>query len=771
MKLKQLIIVFLSLCTGFSRAQVNLTQSLSACYALNGNASEPVNSLTGTLSAAVTATVDRFSNANSALYFSGSSSSYVELPNSALLKPNSITFSGWVKTNALTSQYIAFAHNGCSGFFEGYAFAIHNPGTGYRFHLVKSNTCSSSAQIALNSNQLVATQTWYHVGFYAGPDSLKIYVNGSLDVSLAYASTLSYASTAKVYLGGTNLSTNLPFNGTLDNVRFYNRKLTNAEMQQLYTLDPSCTGPAAPYAAFSVSSPTVCTAKTLTLTDQSNNTPTAWNWQTPGASTSSFSTSNPTLSFPNPGTYTISLVSSNTVGVSNTATQVITVLASPTLAVSNSVVCIGQNATLTASGASSYSWNTGQTGPTLVVGPGINSSYTVVGTGTNMCTTSSQINMTVVPLPTVSISGSTIVCPGQSTTFTANGAQTYTWNTGFVGSQLSVTPLAPGGYTVTGTDVNGCVNSTARSVSIHVLPSLSVSGNGTVCEGSPTSLLAGGSAISFTWSNGVVGNLVTVSPTISTIYTVTGMGVNGCLNTATQLVFVNSLPSILINANNTSVCQGDGVILTASGASTYSWSGAVVNNTMFYPSTSATYSVSGTGTNGCKNTATIQIVVQPLPTVNIVSSPSAPVCSGETVTLTASGANIYSWSTGSVTPFAVVAPSVTTQYQVTGTDANGCDATAVFTQTVNTCLGISTVRAESDFYIFPNPTKGKVYLQSTRGTVKRFELTNNLGAVILTGETNPSVNTSIDLSNYPNGIYFIKTETQGAAKSTKIIKE
>lgn len=199
--------------------------------------------------------------------------------------------------------------------------------------------------------------------------------------------------------------TNLPFNGTLDNVRFYNRKLTNTEMQQLYTLDPSCTGPAAPYAAFSVSSPTVCTAKTLTLTDQSNNTPTAWNWQTPGASTSSFSTSNPTLSFPNPGIYTISLVSSNTVGVSNTATQVITVLASPTLAVSNSVVCIGQNATLTASGASSYSWNTGQTGPTLVVGPGINSSYTVVGTGTNMCTTSSQINMTVVPLPTVSISG------------------------------------------------------------------------------------------------------------------------------------------------------------------------------------------------------------------------------------------------------------------------------------------------------------------------------------------------------------------------------
>lgn len=336
---------------------------------------------------------------------------------------------------------------------------------------------------------------------------------------------------------------------------------------------------------------------------------------------------------------------------------------------------------------------------------------------------------------------------------------------------MSVTPLAPGGYTVTGTDVNGCVNSTARSVSIHVLPSLSVSGNGTVCEGSPTSLLAGGSAISFTWSNGVVGNLVTVSPTISTIYTVTGMGVNGCLNTATQLVFVNTLPSILINANNTSVCQGDGVILTASGASTYSWSGAVVNNTMFYPSTSATYSVSGTGTNGCKNTATIQIVVQPLPTVNIVSSPSAPVCSGETVTLTASGANIYSWSTGSVTPFAVVAPSVTTQYQVTGTDANGCDATAVFTQTVNTCLGISAVRAESDFYIFPNPTKGKVYLQSTTGTVKRFELTNNLGAVILTGETNPSVNTSIDLSNYPNGIYFIKTETQGAAKSTKIIKE
>lgn len=771
MTFKQLILVFLSLGAGFSSAQVNLTQSLSACYALNGNATEPINSLTGTLSAAVTATVDRFSNANSALYFNGSSSSYVELPNSALLKPNSISFSGWVKTNALTSQYIAFAHNGCSGYFEGYAFAIHNPSTGYRFHLVKSNACNGSTQIALNSNQLVSAQTWYHVGFYAGPDSLKIYVNGILDASLAYVSALSYTSTAKVYLGGTNLSTNLPFNGTLDNVRFYNRKLNNAEMQQLYTLDPSCSGPAAPYAAFAVSSPTVCTAKTLTLTDQSNNSPTAWNWQTPGASTASFATNSGTLSFPNPGTYTISLVSSNTVGVSNTATQVITVLASPTLAVTNSVVCIGQNATLTASGASSYSWNTGQTGPTLVVGPGINSSYTVVGTGTNVCTTSSQINMTVVPLPTVSISGSTIVCPGQTTTFTANGAQTYTWNTGFVGSQLGVTPLAPGSYTVTGTNANGCVNSAVRSVSLHVLPTISVSGSGTVCEGSPTSLLASGSAISFTWSNGLVGNLVTVSPTVSTIYTVTGMGVNGCLNSATQLVFVNSLPSVLINVSNTLVCQGDGVVLTASGASTYSWSGAVVNNTMFYPSTTASYSVTGTGTNGCKNTATVQIIIQPLPTVSIVSNPSGPVCSGESVTLTASGANVYSWSTGSVTPFAVVAPSVTTQYQVTGTDANGCDATAAFTQTINTCLSILNLKPDSDLRVYPNPTKGKVQLVNTSGVVKRFELTSSLGVVMLHGETSSSASTSIDLSNYPNGIYFIKTETPGSTGIIKIIKE
>jgi hypothetical protein len=219
----------------------NLTSSLSACYALNGNGSEPINNLTGTLSA-ITNTVDRFNNPNSASFFNGTTSSFISLPNNSLLKATSVSFSGWIKLNALNSQIIVFAHNGCVSFHEGYQLALASVGPGNsRFQIAKANnSCSFGGQAFFNGATPIVQSTWYHVGFYIGSDSLKLYVNGVLDGTMANPNPITYNPLSNVYLGGTNIAFNLPFVGTLDNVRFYNRKLTGTEFNLLYLTDPAC---------------------------------------------------------------------------------------------------------------------------------------------------------------------------------------------------------------------------------------------------------------------------------------------------------------------------------------------------------------------------------------------------------------------------------------------------------------------------------------------------------------------------------------------------
>lgn len=329
--------IYLSLCLLFNIlafSQASLSTSLTACYALDANANDPISSLTGTLSA-VTPTVNRFSQPNTAMAFNGTTTSFIQLPNNSLLKSNAVSFSGWAKTNSLNTpyQYIVFTTNGCFSYYEGYEMAFQNVSTNaYRLQVAKSNSsCSPSGQIVLMSNTTTLTaNSWIHVGFYAGPDSLKIYVNGVLDGAMANSNPLTYAATTNVYLGGTNQSTNQPLNGALDNVRFYNRKLSNAEFNQLYTLDPICQPQ--PVASFSMSANNVCVNQPVSLISTSTNSPSTFSWQMAGGTPSVSAVANPTVSYVNAGTYTISLVASNAFGSSAPVSQII-----------NVATCIGVN--------------------------------------------------------------------------------------------------------------------------------------------------------------------------------------------------------------------------------------------------------------------------------------------------------------------------------------------------------------------------------------------------------------------------------------------
>lgn len=121
---------------------------------------------------------------------------------------------------------------------------------------------------------------------------------------------------------------------------------------------------------------------------------------------------------------------------------------------SSSTICAGNSVTLTASGVSSYSWNTGATTSSIVVSPTTSTTYSVVYASgcSNTATTSVGVN----PNPTITAtSSSSLICAGQSATITPSGASTYTIS----GGNLVVSPTVTTTYTISGTSASGCISS------------------------------------------------------------------------------------------------------------------------------------------------------------------------------------------------------------------------------------------------------------------------------------------------------------------------
>jgi hypothetical protein len=249
------------------------------------------------------------------------------------------------------------------------------------------------------------------------------------------------------------------------------------------------------------------------------------------------------------------------------------------------------------------------------------------------------------------------ICAGKSFTILPTGAITYTYSSG----SAIVTPTVNTAYTVTGTATNGCTNTAVSSVTVNALPSVSVS-SGAICAGQSFTMIPSG-ANTYSYSSG---NAI-VTPTSNTNYTVTGTGVNSCSNSAVSSVTVNAIP--IISVNSGSICNGQSFTMIPSGANTFSYSSGfqTVN-----PSTNTSYSVSGTSIYGCiSNTVAISsVTVNPLP---IVSVNSGSICSGQSFTMTPSGANTYTYSSGS----AVVSPTTNTTYSVAGTNLQGCSSNSV----------------------------------------------------------------------------------------------
>ncbi|MDF1674412.1 MAG: PKD domain-containing protein [Vicingaceae bacterium] len=180
----------------------------------------------------------------------------------------------------------------------------------------------------------------------------------------------------------------------------------------------------------------------------------------------------------------------------------------------------------------------------------------------------------------------------------------------------------------------------------------------TICVGdsitfTDASTTSGATTYNWTFTTGTPGTANTVGPHTVVFNTagthnisLTVTDVNGTDN-ITLPITVNPLPTVTANASATSICSGDPVTLTGGGATSYTWDNGVTDGVAFNPTTTTTYTVTGTDGNNCSNTAQVTVTVNNCsqPTASFTSSADT-ICTGNSITFTdnSTGSGITSWS-------------------------------------------------------------------------------------------------------------------------------
>jgi hypothetical protein len=405
--------------------------------------------------------------------------------------------------------------------------------------------------------------------------------------------------------------------------------------------------------------------------------------------------------------------------------------ANPTLAISGTTVtCSGQTTTLTASGASTYTWSIGTQSAFAVVSPTISTTYTVIGINTNNgCFSSAIQNVSVNTLPLISAPSGTI-CTGASFVINPSGASTYS----YAGGSATVSPTANTSYTVSGISAAGCAGANIATVNVFVnpLPLVVVSGATAVCAGESLTLNASG-ASSYVWSNSASGNSITVSPAVATVYSVIGTDANNCSANASISIVVNTLPTITVASG--AICPGNSFTLTPSGAISYTYSGGT---DIVSPQTTTNYSISGTSADGCVSALPAVATVSVVNTLTVTISGNSTICEGDTLYLTANGASNYLWDSGFTTNTIAVSPQANATYSVLGVSGT-CTNSASFSVLVNPAPLISVNSGSiclGNTFTF-NPT-GAVSYTFSSGSVTVSPLVNSVYTVSGTDTNNCS---------------------------------
>ena len=546
-----------------------------------------------------------------------------------------------------------------------------------------------------------------------------------------------------------------------------------------------------------------CNGSTTDITNavSGGTTPITYNWSN-GANTQN-------LTGVVAGTYSVTVRDNNSCSV----VREITITQPNVLTVSvnaGSVACNGSTTTASAvvsGGTEPYEYQWSNSATTQTITDIIAGTYSVTVTDDNGCSTNAFTTITQPDALAVTISGSTSVCEGTTTTLTANvqggtADFTYSWSNGETTNAITTPQLTVATeYSVTVTDANNCIVSTNVNVEIGDTPGIEISQVSAICVGNEVMLQANvsnaGSDYTVQWSSSDTGaglpditytETITVTPTAAGIYTYTAsLTATSCSDgqpfnsSANVQLTVNELPDAAItnNTNETTItCSTTEISLTATGGTNYVWSNGVetADNNI---TAAGNYTVTVTDANGCSNTESIVITEDVVaPTVSIINSTGTTLltCTTTAINVEAQGTGTsYLWSNDTITATNTFTEAGT--YFVTATAENGCSSSASLAITQPETL---TATASAEPLGNDNTTSASVtvnggtapynYLWSNGETSQTI---NNISvgtySVTVTDANDCSVTSSVAISLSEVTAYYPARTTTSAELKAKIV--
>lgn len=422
----------------------------------------------------------------------------------------------------------------------------------------------------------------------------------------------------------------------------------------------------------------------------------------------------------------------------------------------NTTFCASGSVTLTSNLSGNIIWSNSQTTQSILVNSSGTYSAQIISNGcTSLPSNSIQVIVNPNPNNSVTASGSTTICQGNTVTLNAVASvgNSYQWfNNGILipnATNNSYTANAAGNYTVSISNGNCTSTSTGTAVVVNQIPAspiISANGNTTFCQGNNVTLSSNLSNV--LWSNGATTQSIIVNQ--SGIYSAQSLS-NGCISISSNSisVSVNPAPPIpsITPSGATTFCSGGNVTLTSSSSINNLWSNNS-NGQSIVISNSGSYTVTVTNVNGCSSTSQpLNITVNPIPNPPIISA-NGPTsfCSGNSVTLSSNSPNGNLWSNNNSNQTINVTTSGSYSSTVT---QNGCvsPSSNIINITVNQTPSqpLITINGSTNF------CSGQSSILSSSST------SGNLWS---TGETSQS----ITVTN--SGVYSVQVSSNGCSNNS-----
>jgi len=629
---KSFIIFFIFFSAVLIKAQ-NINVGQLIYYPFDGNVTDLSGNNNHGTAYSLTFGADRLGNPNSAAIFNGING-YVSLPNIPSLKPQlPVSIAFWVKVDDV------FAHN--SEFFTN--DYLQNSFSGVFVNLNPSskkiqvsignaalNSTTSANRRSKTGTTVINSNVWYHViAVVSGFNDITIYVNCQNDGGTydGTGTSLGYTNMPGV-IGVNDIVAYNPFffKGSIDEVRYWNRALTQADIDALCGLSVDAG-----------SDYYICVGDSVVIggspTVQGGTPPVTFNWS-PAIGLNNANILNPIASPTQTTTYIIQAV--DFFGVIKTDSVTVNVFNIPIVDLGNdTILCIGDTLYLDAGpGADSYIWSTTETSQIIAVTS--SGTYSVIASNGAICSDTGSIN---VVFSNFSVNSSqTNVCFGMndgSANVNVSGGippYSYSWNTNPPQYTSSITGLSEGPYSVIITDSIGCTKTIDFNISsnpdlLAEITYVTPTGCAEILGKMEVTASGGTPPYSYSWNTIPVQNTSIANNLSPGVYFVTVTDNNGCIvtDTAEYSVIGFSLINFPASCNEN---DGSATVSVNSFTGNYSilWSNGSTDSTITDLG-HGVYSVTVTDDKGsCTKTFNISQIQGPK--ANFVMKPN-PATEGE----------------------------------------------------------------------------------------------------------------------------------------------